>query len=78
MSTMKEMAQEYHMAAAKIKMKIKCMEENGVPEGKIRTYRNVLRQMRDTARLLSGYYDTPRQSEDAAIGWKSDARRQDR
>ena len=65
MSTMAEMAQEYRMAAVKIKLKIK------QPPNEIQAYQVVLAQLRDTSRLLSGYYDVPRFSENAAVGWKA-------
>lgn len=76
MSTMAEMAQEYRMAAVKIKLKIKQLKikqlkEEGAPPNEIQAYQVVLAQLRDTSRLLSGYYDVPRFSENAAVGWKA-------
>lgn len=71
MSTMAEMALEYRMAAVKIKLKIKQLKEEGAPPNEIQAYRVVLAQLRDTSRLLSGYYDVPRFSENAAVGWKA-------
>ena len=71
MSTMAEMALEYRMAAVKIKLKIKQLKEEGAPPDEIQAYKDVLRQLRDTSRLLSGYYDVPRFSDNAAVGWKA-------
>lgn len=68
---MAEMALEYRMAAVKIKLKIKQLKEEGAPPNEIQAYQVVLAQLRDTAQLLSGYYDTPRHSQNAAIGWRS-------
>ncbi len=68
---MAEMALEYRMAAVKIKLKIKQLKEEGAPPNEIARYYAVLAQIRDTAQLLSGYYDTPRHSVNAAIGWRS-------
>lgn len=70
MSTMAEMALEYRMAAVKIKLKIKQLKEEGAPPNEIQAYQVVLAQLRDTSRLLSGYYDA-RFSENAAVGWKA-------
>lgn len=71
MSTMAEMALEYRMAAAKISMGIERLKAEGAPTYEINRYYAVLTQIRDTAQLLSGYYDTPRHSENAAINWRS-------
>lgn len=71
MSTMAEMALEYRMAAAKISMEIERLKAEGAPAYEIARYYAVLAQIRDTAQLLSGYYDTPRHSVNAAIGWRS-------
>lgn len=71
MSTMAEMALEYRMAAVKIKLKIKQLKEEGAPPNEIQAYQVVLAQLRDTSRLLSGYYKVPRFSENAAVGWKA-------
>lgn len=68
---MAEMALEYRMAAVKIKLKIKQLKEEGAPPNEIQAYQVVLAQLRDTVQLLSGYYDTPRHSVNAAIGWRS-------
>ena len=65
------MALEYRMAAVKIKLKIKRLKDEGAPPDEIQAYKDVLRQLRDTSRLLSGYYDVPRFSADAAVGWKA-------
>lgn len=71
MSTMQEISAEYRMAAVKIKMKIKQLEADGAPPQEINKYRIILQQLRDSSQLLSGYYDTPRVSENAAIGWSA-------
>lgn len=69
MSTMEEMAAEYRLAAAKMRVQIQRMEEAGAPYQDIVKCRETLQQLRDTSRLLSGYYDTPRFSQNAAVGW---------
>lgn len=71
MSTLPEMATEYRLAAVKISMKIKQLKEEGAPPNEFQAYQVVLAQLRDTSRLLSGYYDVPRFSENAAVGWKA-------
>ena len=40
-------------------------------EYRMAAYQVVLAQLRDTSRLLSGYYDVPRFSENVAVGWKA-------
>ena len=71
MSTMAEMAKEYREAAIKIRMKIARLKEEGAPPNEIQAYQVILAQLRDTSRLLSGYYEVPRFSENAAVGWKA-------
>lgn len=69
MSTLKEMAVEYREAAAKMRVFIKRREEQGADDWELKQHREVLRQLRDTSRLLSGYYDVQRYSINAAVGW---------
>ncbi len=71
MSTMAEMALEYRMAAVKIKLKLKQLKEEDASLEEVNHYKYILAQIRDTVRLLDGYYDVPRYSEDAAVGWKA-------
>lgn len=62
MSTMKEMAHEYKVAAAKLAMSIERHKKAGdlTPEELKSLYR-ALCDIRAVAHLLSGYYDVPRQ-----------------
>lgn len=76
--TMKEMAAEYRLAAAKIRMQIKRMEKEGAPPGEINQYRYILTELRDTANLLSAYYDAPRVSRNAAVNWWAPRVRRDK
>lgn len=71
MSTMEEMAAEYRLAAAKMRLQIQRMKADGAPQSQIDACRTVLRELRDTSRLLSGYYDTPRFSQNASAGWRA-------
>ena len=71
MSTMTEMALEYRMAAVKIKLKIKQLKKEDASLEEVNQYKYILAQIRDIVRLLDGYYDVPRYSEDAAVGWKA-------
>lgn len=62
MSTMKEMAHEYKVAAAKLAMAIDRHQKDGdlTPE-ELKSLRQALQDTRAAAHLLSGYYDVPRQ-----------------
>ena len=64
MSTLKEMAHEYKVAAAKLAMAIERHKKEGnLTPDELNSLRAALRDTRATAHLLSGYYDTPRQDE---------------
>lgn len=76
--TMKEMAVEYRMAAVKMRMQIKRMEEEGAPPYDINQCRKVLQELRDTSRLLSSYYETPRFPPFAAVSWHAPKTRSDK
>lgn len=69
MKTLKEMAAEYRLAAVKMRIQIRRMEEQGASPQDIKQCRYILAELRDTSRLLSGYYDAPRVSRNAAVGW---------
>lgn len=69
MSTMKEMAFEYREAAAKMRVFIERRKAQGADDWELTQHREVLKQLRDTSRLLSGYYDVQRCSINAAVGW---------
>ena len=61
MSTLKEMAFEYMQAAAKLAMAIerhKTAED--LTETELQSLQRALRETREAAHLLSGYYDAPR------------------
>lgn len=61
MSTLKEMAYQYKVAAAKLAMAIERHQKDGdlTPE-ELKSLRQALRDTREAAHLLSGYYDVPR------------------
>lgn len=64
MSTLKEMAHEYKVAAAKLAMAIERHKKEGnLTPDELNSLRAELRDTRATAHLLSGYYDTPRQDD---------------
>lgn len=77
MSTMKEMAVEYRLAAAKMRLQIQRKKESGAPTQDITTCNVMLQELRDTYRLLGSYYDAPRVSPNAAIGWYAPRNRGD-
>ena len=61
MSTLKEMAQEYKAAAAKLAMSIERHKTDGdLTQEELKSLRQALRDTREAAHLLSGYYDVPR------------------
>lgn len=62
MSTMKEMAHEYKVAAAKLAMAIDRHQKAGdLTAEELQSLRRALQETREAAHLLSGYYDVPRQ-----------------
>lgn len=69
MATMKEMAAEYRVAAAKLSLRIKEKKPMGAPLEEINSLMGTLRDIREIQRLLDGYYDIPRTCADAAVGW---------
>lgn len=61
MSTLKEMAEEYKLAASKLAMSIARHERAGDrTPAELESMRLALRGIREAAYLLSGYYDDPR------------------
>lgn len=61
MSTMKEMAHEYKVAAAKLAMAIERHQKAGdLTAEELASLRRALNETREAAHLLSGYYDVPR------------------
>lgn len=64
MSTLKEMAYEYKVAAARLAMAIDRHQKAGdlTPE-ELKLLRQTLNDTRAVAHLLSGYYDVPRQGD---------------
>lgn len=62
MSTLKEMAHEYKVAAAKLTMSIERHKTAGdLSPYELTSLQQARRETRAAAQLLSGYYDTPRQ-----------------
>lgn len=61
MSTMKEMAKEYRVAAAKIALRLKECEAAGAEENVLQSLRASLRNIRESQRLLDSYYEVPRE-----------------
>ncbi len=60
MSSMKEMAREYRLTAARLAAKIQEKRGAGAEEVELRPLREILRDVRETQRLLDSYYDVPR------------------
>ena len=55
MSTMKEMAKEYRVAAAKLALRLKECEAAGAEEKVLLSLRASLRNIRESQRLLDSY-----------------------
>lgn len=80
MSTLKEMAHEYKVAAAKLAMAIERHQKDGdlTPE-ELKSLRQALKDTRAAAHLLSGYYDVPRQDDGLTLqGLKARRTRDDK
>lgn len=77
MATMKEMAAEYRVAAAKLALRIKEKKAAGAAPMEIKSLKEALRDIREIQRLLDGYYGVPRTSQFAAVGWKARRTRDD-
>lgn len=71
MSSMKEMAREYRLTAARLAARIQEKKASGAGEMELRPLREILRDVRETQRLLDGYYDVPRSGNLSAAGWKA-------
>lgn len=70
--SMKEMAVEYRLAAARLSMKIQQKKNNGAPELEIKELQAALRDIRSSERILAGYYDVPRpEMGGCAVGWRA-------
>ncbi len=70
MSTLKDLAAEYRAASAKLAIGIAERKAAGASPGELRPLQEVLRELRETQRLLDGYYDLPRSGGLAAVGWR--------
>lgn len=77
MSTLKEMAAEYREAAAKMRMYIDRRRAEGAEQWELDQLHRALRDIRESAHLMSGYYDVPRSGNGAAVGWKARRTRDD-
>lgn len=77
MPTMREMAGEYRLAAAKLAMRIQEERAAGASQARLAALAGALRDIRETQRLLDGYYEAPRSSSLAAVGWKARRTRDD-
>ena len=71
MSSMKEMAREYRLTAARLAAKIQEKRAAGAEEVELRPLREILRDVRETQRLLDSYYDVPRSGSLSAVGWNA-------
>ena len=61
MSTMKELAAEYRLAAARLAMSIQTHKQAGdLPPDTLAELQRTLKDLRAIAHLLSGYYDVSR------------------
>lgn len=70
MSNMKEMAREYRLTAARLAARIQEKKAAGAGKMELRPLREILRDVRETQRLLDGYYSVPRSGSLSAAGWK--------
>lgn len=70
MATMKELAAEYRQASAKLAMRIAEKKAAGISPAELRPLQEALRDIRETQRLMDGYYDVPRSDTIAAVGWR--------
>lgn len=77
MSSLKEMAAEYRKAAAKLRMYIDRRKAEGAEQWELDQLYQSLRDIRDTAHLLSGYYDVPHSGTGASVGWVARRTRDD-
>lgn len=77
MSTLKEMAAEYRKASANLALRIRELERTSADPGRIKTLQEMLRETREIQRVLSGYYDLPRQGWMTSVGWKARGASQD-
>ena len=68
---MREMAGEYRLAAAKLAIRIQVERAAGASRARLTALAGALRDIRETQRLLDGYYEAPRSSPLAAVGWKA-------
>lgn len=69
MSSMKEMAVEYRLAAAKLAMRIAEKRAAGASPQELRPLQEALRDVREAQRLMDGYYGVPRSASLAAVDW---------
>ena len=77
MATMKELVPEYREASAKLAMRIAEKRAAGASYAGLRPLQEALRDVRETQRLMDGYYDIPRSAEVSAVGWKARRTRDD-
>lgn len=70
MSTMREMAQEYRAASARLAMRIQEKKDAGADPQMLRSLRTCLKEMRAVQRVLDGYYTVPRNEEITSAGWR--------
>lgn len=66
---LKDMALEYRAASAKLALRIAEKQAAGASPAELSSLREALRDMRETRRLLDGYYDLPRSCDFAAVDW---------
>lgn len=62
MSTMAELAIEYRKESARLAQRVEERKKAGAPEWEINVLLTMLREMRVKQRLLSSYYEAPRDS----------------
>jgi len=60
MSTMAELAEEYRAETARLAMRLAEKRAAGASEREVRMLEEMLREMRAKQRVLSSYYDAPR------------------
>lgn len=71
MASMKELVREYREASARLAMRIAEKKAAGASPAELRPLQEALKDVRAVQRLMDGYYDIPRSSDIAAVGWRA-------
>nr|DAD85705.1 MAG TPA: hypothetical protein [Siphoviridae sp. ctP6113] len=77
MSTLKEIAVEYRMSAAKLSLRIRELKCSNADPGRVKVLQEMLRDTREVQRAISRYYELPRQGWVTSVEWKARGPSQD-